>query len=140
MDIPYIFLTYSIYIFLEYVPYIPHVCFFIHGLKRRQVLIAKPRLYTTFFQILRLLSFISKFIIFAKSSILLNKFMTFNVRTYCWLNKLRNTQGNIYGTYKEYIRNIKYLWSKIIRHTGALFGGALMGRPHWVCVSDYFIS
>ena len=22
-----------------------------------------------------------------------------HVRTYCWLNKLRNTQGNIYGTY-----------------------------------------
>ena len=49
-----------------------------------------------------------------------------HVRTYCWLNKLRNTQGKIYGTYlgnihgiyKEYIRNIlKYLWDKIIRNT-----------------------
>ena len=49
-----------------------------------------------------------------------------NVRTYCWLNKLRNTHGKIYGTYlgkiyrmyKENIRYIhKYLWYKIIRNT-----------------------
>ena len=38
--------------------------------------------------------------------------------------------GKIYGIYKEYIRNIhKYLWYKIIRNTGAAFGGAPMGRP-----------
>ena len=58
----------------------------------------------------------------------------------CWLNKLRNTQGTIYGTYlgniyiyiygiyTEYIRNIhKYLWYKIIRNTGAAFGGRPIG-------------
>ena len=61
-----------------------------------------------------------------------------HVRTYCWLNELRNTQGkthgtylgNIYGIYKECIRNIhRYLWYKIIWNTGAAFGGAPMGRP-----------
>ena len=55
-----------------------------------------------------------------------------HVRTYCWLQKLRNTQGKIYGTclesiygiYKECIRNIhKYLWYKIMRNTYP------MGRP-----------
>ena len=49
-----------------------------------------------------------------------------HVRTYSSLHKLRNTQGkihgtylgNIYGIYKECIRNIhKYLWYKIIRNT-----------------------
>ena len=49
-----------------------------------------------------------------------------HVRAYSWLHKLRNTQGklhgtylgNIYGIYKEYIRNIhKYLWYKIFRIT-----------------------
>ena len=74
------------------------------------------------------------------------KFMIFAVRPYCWLNKLRNTQGkrygtylgNIYGIYKEYIRNIhKYLWYKIIRTTGAALG--LRRRPIG-CVSNYFIS
>ena len=58
--------------------------------------------------------------------------MIFNVRTYCWLHKLRNTQrkiygtylGNIYGIYKVYIRKIhEYLWYKIIRNTDP------MGRP-----------
>ena len=62
-----------------------------------------------------------------------------HVRTYSWLHKLRNTQGEIYGTYlgniygiyREYIRNIhRYLWYKMIRNTGAAFGGAPMGRPH----------
>ena len=72
-----------------------------------------------------------------------------HVRTYSSLHKLRNTQGkihgtylgNIYGIYKECIRNIhRYLWYKIIRNTDP------MGRPHWgaaeggACVSDYFIS
>ena len=47
-----------------------------------------------------------------------------HVRTYSWLHKLSNTQGKIYGTYwgniygiyREYIRNIhKYLWYKRIR-------------------------
>ena len=55
---------------------------------------------------------------------------------FCWLHKLRNTQGEIYGTYlgnicgiyKEYIGNIhKYLWYKIIRTTGAAFGGRPIG-------------
>ena len=59
-----------------------------------------------------------------------------HVRTYSWLHKLRNTQGKIYGTnlgniygiYKEYIRNIdKYLWYKIIRNTRAAFGGRPLG-------------
>ena len=38
-----------------------------------------------------------------------------------------------YEIYMEYIRNIhKYLWYKIIRNTGAAFGGAPIGRPpHW---------
>ena len=36
----------------------------------------------------------------------------------------------IYGIYKEYIRNIhKDLWYKVIRNTGAAFGGAPIGRP-----------
>ena len=55
-----------------------------------------------------------------------------HVRTYSWLHKLRNTQGKIYGTYlgniygiyKECIKNIhRYLWYKIIRNTDP------MGRP-----------
>ena len=59
-----------------------------------------------------------------------------HVQSYSWLNKLRNSQGKIYGTYsgkiygiyKEYIRNIhKYLWYKIIRNTGTAFGGAPLG-------------
>ena len=61
-----------------------------------------------------------------------------HVRTYSSLHKLRNTQGkihgtylgNIYGIYKECIRNIhRYLWYKIVRNTGAAFGGAPMERP-----------
>ena len=49
-----------------------------------------------------------------------------HVRNYCWLNRLRNTQGktygtylrNIYGRYEEYIKNIhKCSRSKIIRTT-----------------------
>ena len=36
--------------------------------------------------------------------------------------------GNIYGIYKECIRNIhRYLWYKIIRNTGAAFGGRPTG-------------
>ena len=59
-----------------------------------------------------------------------------HVRTYSWLHKLRNTQGkihgtylgNIYGIYKECITNIsRYLWYKIIRNTGAAFGGRPIG-------------
>ena len=55
-----------------------------------------------------------------------------HVRTYSSLHKLRNTQGkihgtylgNIYGIYKECIRNIhRYLWYKVIRNTDS------MGRP-----------
>ena len=51
-------------------------------------------------------------------------------------HKLRNTQGkrhgtylgNIYGIYKECIKNIhKSLWYKIIRNTGAAFGGRPIG-------------
>ena len=69
-----------------------------------------------------------------------------HVRTYSWLHKLRNSQGEIYGTYlgnicgiyKEYIRNIhKYLWYKIIRnkeHRGATNGAAASRPPHWGCV------
>ena len=68
---------------------------------------------------------------------------------FSWLHKLRNTQGNIYGTYlgniygiyKECITNIsidihditinihKYIHHISIRHTGAAFGGAPMGWP-----------
>ena len=49
-----------------------------------------------------------------------------HVRTYSSLHKLRNKQGkihgtylgNIYGIYKEYIRDIhKYFWCKMIRNT-----------------------
>ena len=92
------------------------VCFLIYGVKRRQVLIPKPRFYLCFFQILHL-SFLLVF---------------------CWLHKSRNTQGkihgtylgNIYGIYQDCIRSIhRYLWEKIIRNTGAAFGGAPMGRP-----------
>ena len=59
-----------------------------------------------------------------------------HVRTYSWLHVLRNTQGTRSGTYlgnicgicTEYIRNIhKYLWCKIIRNTGAAFGGRPTG-------------
>ena len=55
-----------------------------------------------------------------------------HVRTFSWLQKLRNTQGkihgtylgNIYGIYQECIRSIhRYLWEKIIRNTDP------MGRP-----------
>ena len=55
-----------------------------------------------------------------------------HVQTYSWLHRLRNTQGEIYGTYlrniygiyKEYTRNVhKYLWHKIIRNTDP------MGQP-----------
>ena len=76
--------------------------------------------------------------------------------TYSWLHKLRNTQGNIYGTYlgktkriyiyiygiyvyiygiyKEYIRNIhKHLWSKIIRNADP------MGRPPKACFWLFYI-
>ena len=43
---------------------------------------------------------------------------------------LGNIYIYIYGIYQEYIRYInKYLWYKIIRNTGAAFGGAPMGRP-----------
>ena len=72
-----------------------------------------------------------------------------HVRTYSCLHKLRNTQGNIYGTYlgnihginKECIRNIhRYLRYKIIiRKTGAAFGGALIGRP-LVCFLIYGVK
>ena len=60
------------------------------------------------------------------------------VRTYSGLHKLRKTQEKIYGTYlrnllviyKGHLRSIhKYLWYKIIRNTGAAFGGAPLGRP-----------
>ena len=53
------------------------------------------------------------------------------VRTYSWLHKVRNTQrkihgtylGNIFGIYKECIRNIhKHIWYKIITNTDP---------PHW---------
>ena len=103
-----------------------------------------------------------------KSSVLLSKFMNsyiiigFTKRIYnfySWLHTLRNTQGeihgtylgNIYGIYKEYIRNIhKYLWHKMIRKltetqappsAAPQWGGRLRRppHPHWVCVSDYFI-
>ena len=47
------------------------VCFLIYGVKRRQVLIAKPRKY--FLEILRLVYFISNFIIFIKINDFLNK-------------------------------------------------------------------
>ena len=61
-----------------------------------------------------------------------------HVRTHSWFHKLRNTQGkihgtylgNIYGIYQEYIKNIhtsKYLWYKMIRNTGAAFGGRPIG-------------
>ena len=63
-----------------------------------------------------------------------------HVRTSSWLHKLRtHTRGNtwnisidsrkyIYGTCKEYIRNIhKYLWCEIIRNTGTAFGGRPIG-------------
>ena len=61
-----------------------------------------------------------------------------HVRTYSCLHKLRNTQGkihgtylgNIYGIYQECIRSIhRYLWEKIIRNTGAAFGGRPIGAP-----------
>ena len=46
-----------------------------------------------------------------ESFVLLSKFMISNVRTYCWLNNLRNTQGNIWNEFRKYIwkflRNIK---------------------------------
>ena len=60
-----------------------------------------------------------------------------HVRTYSWLHKLRNTQGKMYATYlgkiyMEYLGNIvrnihKYLWYKMIRSTGAAFGGRPIG-------------
>ena len=63
-------------------------------------------------------------------------------KSYCWLYKSRNTKGkiygsysgNIYGMYKEYIRNIhKYLWYKIIGNTGTAFGGGRrMGLCFWL--------
>ena len=64
-----------------------------------------------------------------------------HVRTYSWLHKFRSTKwkiygtylGNMYGIYKEYIRNIhKYLWYKIIRSTEHRPNGAAAKRPpHW---------
>ena len=91
-----------------------------------------------------------------------------HVRTYSWLHKSGNTQGkihgtylgNIYGIYKEYIRNIhKYLWYKIIRmYMYMTFIRYILGisiniydikyletqappsaAPHWVCVSVNFL-
>ena len=80
---------------------------------------------------------------FVKNSFLNPKRPKFNqnsdfghARTYSWLHKLRNTQGEIYGTYlgsiygiyKEYIRKInRYLWCTMIRNTGAAFGGRPIG-------------
>ena len=69
-----------------------------------------------------------------------------HVRTYCWLNELRNTQGEIYGTYlgniyiygiyKECIRHThKYLWYKMIRNTGAAFGGGPLSLSSWLLYS-----
>ena len=65
-----------LWIYQLYIPYIFHiyfldmfhvfslVCFLIYGVKRRQVLIAKPRFYFLFFQILYLLYFINNFMTF----------------------------------------------------------------------------
>ena len=84
--------------------------------------------------------------LFTKSYLVLSKFM---ISRYCWLNKLRNTQGKIYGTYlgniygiyKEYIRNIhKYLWYKMIRNISRKHRRRLRRPPHWVCVSDGYID
>ena len=49
------------------------VCFLIYGVKRRQILIAKPHLYF-FMKILHLVYFINNFIISSKSNNFLNKF------------------------------------------------------------------
>ena len=77
-----------------------------------------------------------------------------HVRTYSWLDKLRNTQGKIYGTYlgkiygiyREYIRNIhKYIWYKIIRKRENEPNGVAAKRPpHWGATeggtSVFFVS
>ena len=93
---------------------------------------------------------------YLKKSVLEPKHATFNqnsdfghVRTYSWLHKLRNTQGKIYGTYlgniygiyKEYIRNIhKYLWYKMIRNISRKHRPNGAAAEGGACVSDHFIS
>ena len=71
-----------------------------------------------------------------------------HVRTYSSLHKLRNTQGkihgtylrNIYGIYQECIRSIhRYLWEKIIRNTGAAFGGRPIGSVFLMIFSHRYL-
>ena len=71
-----VFLIINIYGYALYIPYIFHiyflamfhifslVCFLIYGVKRRQVLIAKPRFYFYFFRIYTFYIFINYFMIF----------------------------------------------------------------------------
>ena len=70
MDVPYIFHIY-IYIFHIYFLAMFHifslVCFLIYGVKRRQVLIAKPRFYFYFFRFYTFYIFINNFMIFHQS-------------------------------------------------------------------------
>ena len=93
---------YISYTFLIYIPYMhicfldmfhvfSLVCFLIYGVKRRQVLIAKPHFYfyfSDFIPVIFLLVFV-KIIGFTKRI----------YHVYSWLHKLRNTQGIIRGTY-----------------------------------------
>ena len=66
-----------------------------------------------------------------------------HVRTYSWLHQLRNTQGKICGTYLGNIYRIhnihKYLWYKIIRNTGAAFGGRPTGSVFLIfCIVNIY--
>ena len=65
--VPYIFHMYSIYISQLCVHVFSLVCFLIYGVKRRQVLIAKPRFHFHFFRFYTFYIFIFSFMIFHQS-------------------------------------------------------------------------
>ena len=69
MDIPHIFHIYVLAMFHIF----SLVCFLIYGVKRRQVLIAKPRFYFYVFRVYTFYIFISNFMISIKMNYFLSK-------------------------------------------------------------------
>ena len=78
------------------------VCCLIYGVKRRQVLIAKPFLFLLYFS--DCTSFIKQiYDLLTNSCVLVSKLMIFKIHT----RETHGTHlGNIYGIYKECITNI----------------------------------
>ena len=111
-----IFLIYSLYMPYKYFLIMFHifslVCFLISGVKRRQVLIAKPCFYflfsdfTPFIILLAILwSFIKKSALHPKCTKLNQNSDYGHVRTYSWLHKLRNTRENMWNIFRKHIWN-----------------------------------